>query len=199
MKRTCIGCRAISAPEALVRLVAPPEGGLVFDLARRTFGRGAWVHPDPACLAQAARGGVDRTFRKPFGLNPSALTALFRAAASRRALVLISAARRAQKLEAGAAAVTEAIERRKVELLIVSTDAPALAAHDFLAPLIASGRALGFGTQAEFRICLGQIEAALLAVTEARLAREIRKSIEWAQLPEPAAARAARTISSEAG
>ena len=123
VKRTCIGCRAISAPEDLVRIVAALEGGLVFDLARRTFGRGAWLHPDPACLAQAARGGIDRAFRQPFGLNPPALTALFRTAASRRALVLIGAARRAQKLEAGAAAVAEAIERRKVELLIVSTDA----------------------------------------------------------------------------
>jgi predicted RNA-binding protein YlxR (DUF448 family) len=199
VNRTCIGCRAIAAPPDLVRLVAAPEGELVFDLARRTFGRGAWLHPDPGCLARAARGGVDRAFRQPFGLNASSLTALFREAANRRAFQLIGAARRAQKLGTGSAAVAEAIERREVELVIVAIDASAAAAHPFLEPLIASGRALAFGTKTEFATCLGRTETTLLAVTEARLAREIRRAIEWAQLPDPAAARAARTISSEAG
>ena len=201
MKRTCIGCRATSAPEDLVRLAAAPDGELVFDLAGRTLGRGAWVHPLPACLAQAARGGVDRAFRRPFGLNPSVLAARLRKAADRRTMGLLSAARRARKIQADSGAVAEAIERGGVELVLVARDAPAAASHDFLEPLIAGGRAQAYGTKAEFGTCLGRQETALLAVTDARLAREIRKSIEWAELPEPkaASAKAARPISSEAG
>lgn len=202
MKRTCIGCRAVTAPEELVRLVAGPEGELVFDLAgRSSFGRGAWVHPELRCLTEAGRGGVDRAFRQALGLSPAALVSQLRHAAARRAFGLIGAARRARHLQAGASAVEEAITRREVELVLVATDARASAHHVFLEPLIAAGRAQVFGTKAEFGACLSRPETALLAVTDAGLAREIRKAIEWTQLPEPKAgsARAGRAISSEAG
>jgi ribosomal protein L7Ae-like RNA K-turn-binding protein len=173
----------------------------VFDLAGRSFGRGAWLHPDPGCLAEAARGGIDRAFRAQLGVSAAALAQAFRKAADRRALALLGAARRAQKLEAGSSSVADAIERGRAELVIVATDARAAASHAFLEPLIAAGRAQAYGTKAEFGACLARSETALLAVTEARFAREIRKAIEWALLPEPkaASARAARTISSEAG
>jgi predicted RNA-binding protein YlxR (DUF448 family) len=201
VKRTCIGCRAVAAPEDLVRLVAAPEGEFVFDLAGRTFGRGAWLHPTPACLSQAARGGIDRAFRQQFGMTAPALAALFRKAADRRAMGLLGAARRAHKLQAGSSAVEEAIERGQAALVLVATDARAAASQDFLQPLITAGHARAYGTKAEFATLLSRAETALLAVTDARLAREIQKAIEWAQLSEPKAAsgRAARTISSEAG
>ncbi len=201
MNRTCIGCRAVSAPESLVRLVAGPEGELLFDLAGRAFGRGAWLHPEPSCLLQAARGGADRAFRRAFGIVPSQFFQLFREAAERRALGLIGAARRAKKLEAGSSAVAEAIERGWAELVIVAIDARAAASQAFLEPWIASGRAQAFGTKASFGACLGRTDTALLAVTEPRFASEIRKAIEWTLLPEPKApsARAARSISSEVG
>ncbi len=77
MNRTCIGCRAVSAPESLVRLVAGPEGELLFDLERRAFGRGAWPHPEPSCLLQAARGGADRAFRQALGIDPAQFFQLF--------------------------------------------------------------------------------------------------------------------------
>lgn len=201
MNRTCIGCRAVGAPESLVRLFAGPSGEVLFDLAGRSFGRGAWVHPQPSCLLQAARGGVDRAFRQAFGLDGPSFFENFRQTAHRRALALVSAARRAQKLEAGSEAVAEASARGRVELLILAKDARAAATHAFLEPLIAAGRVQGFATKAELGACLTRTETAIVAVTDARLAREIKKSIEWTELPEPKAAsgRAARTISSEAG
>ena len=49
--RTCVGCRRTGGQQTLVRLKAD-AGRVVFDRAR-TGGRGAWLHPEPACLDRA--------------------------------------------------------------------------------------------------------------------------------------------------
>jgi hypothetical protein len=51
--RTCVGCGGKAAQRALVRLKAE-AGRVVFDRAR-TGGRGAWLHPAPACLEGALK------------------------------------------------------------------------------------------------------------------------------------------------
>lgn len=54
----CVGCRAREERSALVRFVAvESDGELVArpDPRRRLPGRGAWMHPDPDCLAAAER------------------------------------------------------------------------------------------------------------------------------------------------
>ena len=53
-RRTCVGCRWTGPSDALLRVVAL-DGGLTPDPAAVLPGRGAWVHPDPRCLDQAAR------------------------------------------------------------------------------------------------------------------------------------------------
>jgi ribosomal protein L7Ae-like RNA K-turn-binding protein len=170
--------------------VLGPEGELLFDLAGRAFGRGAWLHPLASCF-----------LKRSVGADAGALAAAFRQAAGRRALGLIGAARRAHHLEAGSSAVSEAAARGRVELVVVATDARAAANQAFLEPLVATGKAQAFGTKAQFGACLARPETALLAVTDARFAREIRKAIEWTQLSEPklASGRTARAMSSEVG
>jgi predicted RNA-binding protein YlxR (DUF448 family) len=49
--RTCVGCRRSGGQRTLVRLKAE-AGRVVFDHAR-VGGRGAWLHPEPACLDRA--------------------------------------------------------------------------------------------------------------------------------------------------
>jgi predicted RNA-binding protein YlxR (DUF448 family) len=62
--RTCTGCRAIAPQRELVRVVV--DGArLVVDRDRRRPGRGAYVHPRPACvtvpgLARSLRRSVAR-------------------------------------------------------------------------------------------------------------------------------------------
>ncbi|BCT75733.1 hypothetical protein SCMU_15750 [Sinomonas cyclohexanicum] len=66
--RTCIGCRRIAARSELLRLVVDPDDALrvVVDPRRRLPGRGAWLHPDRACLKQAVkRRAFHRAFRGP--------------------------------------------------------------------------------------------------------------------------------------
>ena len=57
--RTCVGCRKRAQASELLRVVAVSRGGDVVaaepDPARIRPGRGAHLHPDPACLALAER------------------------------------------------------------------------------------------------------------------------------------------------
>lgn len=52
--RTCVGCRRRAPAGELVRVVAR-DGAAVPDVRRVLPGRGAHLHPDPACLEQAER------------------------------------------------------------------------------------------------------------------------------------------------
>ncbi len=62
--RTCIGCGEKAAQRELVRLRV--EDGCVTVDRRRRGGRGAWLHPEPACLDRAARRkAFARAFRAP--------------------------------------------------------------------------------------------------------------------------------------
>ena len=62
--RTCVGCRRRSPAAGLLRVGRLPGGRLTLD--RAAPGRGAWVCPDPACVAVAGRRrGFERAFRAP--------------------------------------------------------------------------------------------------------------------------------------
>ena len=56
-ERTCVGCRRRRPKHELVRL-ARTGGDVRLDLSRRLPGRGAYVCPDPACVASASRRGA---------------------------------------------------------------------------------------------------------------------------------------------
>ena len=53
-ERTCVGCRGKGSRAQLLRLVLD-DGGLAVDPRAVRPGRGAWIHPDPACLELAER------------------------------------------------------------------------------------------------------------------------------------------------
>ncbi|HEY8946850.1 MAG TPA: YlxR family protein, partial [Polyangiaceae bacterium] len=108
MLRTCVGCRAAVDAAELVRLVLSPEGDLLVDLHGGSFGRGAWVHPRPSCLA-AAPSALSRALHAQVRSTPADLVALLRSAAARRIQGLLLAARRTRRLETGTAAVQAAV------------------------------------------------------------------------------------------
>ena len=57
-ERTCVGCRQREPSKDLLRIVAVGDEGqlrLRPNPARRLPGRGAHLHPDPACLALAVK------------------------------------------------------------------------------------------------------------------------------------------------
>lgn len=62
--RTCIGCRRSDDASALIRLAWHGDG-VVVDTGRRLPGRGAWIHPDERCRAQAEkRRALGRALRR---------------------------------------------------------------------------------------------------------------------------------------
>jgi uncharacterized protein len=65
--RTCVGCRGKDDHTKLVRLVLDGTAdvpSVVPDWRRRMPGRGAWLHPDTACLQTALKkGAFNRAFR----------------------------------------------------------------------------------------------------------------------------------------
>ncbi|HEU5107400.1 MAG TPA: YlxR family protein [Micromonosporaceae bacterium] len=84
MVRTCVGCRKRADVFELLRVVATGTGAertLVPDPARRLSGRGAHLHPDPACLALAERRrAFGRALRVTGVLDPGPLAEHIRAA-----------------------------------------------------------------------------------------------------------------------
>lgn len=66
-ERTCVGCRRTAAQTDLVRLVLDPlSRAVVVDADRGAPGRGAYLHPDAACVAAALRRrALPRALRDP--------------------------------------------------------------------------------------------------------------------------------------
>ena len=62
--RSCIACRAKTAKRELLRIVATPEGGIVFDARGKISGRGAYVCADCAGSPEnIKKGRLEHTLR----------------------------------------------------------------------------------------------------------------------------------------
>ena len=61
--RQCLGCREMKPKRDLVRIVKSSEGEISLDLTGKKSGRGAYVCPDPDCLAKARKSrALERAF-----------------------------------------------------------------------------------------------------------------------------------------
>ena len=62
-QRQCVGCREMKEKRALIRVVKSPEGEISLDFRGKKPGRGAYLCPDPACLARARKSkALERAF-----------------------------------------------------------------------------------------------------------------------------------------
>jgi ribosomal protein L7Ae-like RNA K-turn-binding protein len=135
----------------MVRLVA--AGGAVGVSLDAGAGRGAYVCPDPGCLAAALRGKLARALRTEAALPaPCALALLVREAVERKVSALLGQGRRMRAVASGQEAVGDRLARGTVSLLLLAVDAPpgseGLAAAA-LAAGVPVGRALTRGTLGE--------------------------------------------------
>ena len=61
--RQCLGCREMKPKRELIRVVRPPEEEISLDFKGKKPGRGAYLCPDPACLARARKSrALERAF-----------------------------------------------------------------------------------------------------------------------------------------
>lgn len=64
--RQCVGCREMKPKKELIRVVRSPEGQVSLDFRGKLPGRGAYVCPDPVCLAKARKSkALERAFSAP--------------------------------------------------------------------------------------------------------------------------------------
>lgn len=64
--RQCVGCREMKPKKELIRVVRSPEGQVSLDFRGKLPGRGAYVCPNPACLAKAKKSkALERAFSAP--------------------------------------------------------------------------------------------------------------------------------------
>lgn len=61
--RQCLGCREMKPKGELIRVVRAPEGEISLDFRGKKPGRGAYLCPDPQCLARAKKSrAIERAF-----------------------------------------------------------------------------------------------------------------------------------------
>ena len=54
-QRQCMGCRERKAKKEMIRVVRTTDGGVTLDFGGKLNGRGAYICPDPQCLAKAQK------------------------------------------------------------------------------------------------------------------------------------------------
>jgi predicted RNA-binding protein YlxR (DUF448 family) len=179
--RTCVGCRKTDDPSALVRIVLGPRapGGqapVAVDFAGGSHGRGAHVHPRPACLALAAKGGLSRSFKTNVAASADELAAQIVEGADRRIAGLLAGAWRARLVQHGADATTAALDAG-APLVVVAKDAKGVVERGAVGRAIAEGRAVAWKDKAALGALLGgRDEVAVCAVCDESVAREIARA-----------------------
>jgi ribosomal protein L7Ae-like RNA K-turn-binding protein len=183
--RTCVGCGTADGPEALLRLVVE-DGEVAFDLAGKAFGRGAYVHARPSCLAAAPRGLLRslRPRRPSSGasdvpdlsslrVTPALLAERLRSASDARIAGLMLAARRLRAVETGAEAALRAMGSSASALAVVAVDAGSIATAQELERAAARGRAMAWSTKIELGALLGVDSVAICAVCHDSIAAQL--------------------------
>jgi predicted RNA-binding protein YlxR (DUF448 family) len=65
-QRQCMGCRERKEKRQLIRVVRQPDGNVLLDFSGKVSGRGAYLCPDPACLAKARKAkSLERNLEVP--------------------------------------------------------------------------------------------------------------------------------------
>ncbi len=65
-QRQCMGCRERKEKRAMIRVVRCTDGEVRLDFSGKLNGRGAYVCPDPACLAKARKSrSLERCLETP--------------------------------------------------------------------------------------------------------------------------------------
>jgi predicted RNA-binding protein YlxR (DUF448 family) len=159
----------------MLRFVVGPERRLVFDVAGSLPGRGMWLKPDPAVLAQALKRGVfARAAKQPLVL-PADLAAEVKAALLRRFAELLGLARRGGGAVAGFEKAREWLVAGKAQLIVQAADGSAsecarfLGGRDVKVAAVLSAAALGqvFGRDQAVHVAIAPGRLAAMLENEA--------------------------------
>jgi predicted RNA-binding protein YlxR (DUF448 family) len=129
-ERTCVACRAVFKKDEVVRIVAgsaPIVTGpadIVIDYREKLPGRAAYVCPRIECIKAALNKGLfSKALRIKVGnLSLEEFVSRLTSGIEERIKSLIAMSAKAGKLAAGYSAVHDALEKRRVELLLYAHD-----------------------------------------------------------------------------
>ncbi len=122
-ERTCIVTREAGPASGLMRFVLGPDGEVVPDLRNKLPGRGAWVTPTAAAVAEAVRKrAFSRAFKTEAKVAPG-LVEEIDAALTRDLKGALSLANKAGAVVAGFAKVESALAAGEVSALIHAREA----------------------------------------------------------------------------
>jgi predicted RNA-binding protein YlxR (DUF448 family)/ribosomal protein L30E len=184
-------CRAKAAPKSLLRVVHTGDGHVVPDLSGTAFGRGAWLHPRPECLAKAQRA-LQKNLKTRIVTTRDELVEMLRAQAERRFVALLNSASRQRALAVGKTRVEKLLEDEKAHLIIAARDARAALDSAVIQRAIQSGLALAWGDKCALGVLVGREEAAVLAVLDDGLANALKTTIAMAHLGDQGSLRTVR-------
>ncbi len=124
-ERTCIVTRAKGPPEAFIRFVVGPDGGIVPDIRCRLPGRGAWVTAERSRVQEAVkRKSFKRAFKSEVEVPPT-LADMIDGLMEKDALQALSLANKAGLVVAGATKVEGSIGPKAPAALISASDGSA--------------------------------------------------------------------------
>ena len=122
-ERTCILTRRAGSADDLMRFVRDPQGNVVADVRHRLPGRGAWLTPTAAALAEAIRKRLfARAFKNEVLVSPD-LVADVDAALLRDLLGALALANKAGAVTTGFVKVESALRSGQVSALIHAGEA----------------------------------------------------------------------------
>lgn len=173
--RRCIVTRRVRPRAELLRLVIAPDGAVVPDIEGRLPGRGLWISPDRAVIAEALRKNLIAKAARRAVVAPADLAERIEAGLARRCLDLIGLARRAGQATAGFEKVRAWLEGGKAALLVEASDGAADGRRKLVAA--ASGLpVIAVLSAAELAAALGRETAVHVALRPGRLAERLREA-----------------------
>ncbi len=178
--RQCVACRTREDRERLLRLVEGPDGAIAVDVRSRAGGRGAWVHSTRGCILTAARKHLAERSLKLDASSKSAdqLVRDVRDALRRKCHSLVLVAQRKRAISVGAEAAIDTLERTRVALLLIATDAT----ESHIAGRAQRDRGdvpvRTMGTRTELGAMLGREQVAIAALTDARIGEELIATLD---------------------
>lgn len=174
-ERTCVGCRAHDARDALVRFAFDGER-LILDPRARLGGRGVWVHGTRGCVEKAVRGGgFARVLRARVPFSVADVVTMLRADAESRVAALLTSARRARLVVTGTDPCLGVLVEGTGCLAIVAGDAGSSKETVGEAAHRAGKPVLELGDKASLGRVFGKEETGAVVVTDPGLASSISR------------------------
>ncbi|MBB4631537.1 DUF448 domain-containing protein [Sphingosinicella soli] len=185
-ERRCIISGEREGRDALLRLALSPDGEVLPDIGARAPGRGAWVKPDHALVAEAEakgklRGALQRAFKGDVKHVPEGMAARIEAGLKRAALDRLGLELRSGNLLLGSDRIAAAVDSGEARLVLHAADAAPDGVRKLAQRLhSAGGKAKAIALPAgrdELSLALGQANVVHAALRDRQAALRVESAV----------------------